>query len=805
MEIATSPMAQGMRWWNGGLCSAIVGITTTLIFAPAALAQSSALVSVGPSAVSLGPSQTQQFQAASIRANTSVSWSLTPAVGSISKDGLYTAPPSVTSQSTVTVTATTVYPPIAAGTAVITLTPVAPLGLSPARASVWASQGVQFTVTGGNNGGVNWSMNPVVGTLSNGLYTAPSLINAAQSVTITATSSANPAQKAYSVLQLWPVSVSVAPTSVRLSGGGSLQFQASVIGNWNGGVTWSVSPPVGSVTNGLYTAPMTITTLQTIILTAVGVADPTKAAQAAITLMPPKIVGLNLTPSAAALMPGQGQQFTAVDQNGQSTPVSWSINPPVGSINSNGLYSGPVTVSQPQTVTVTATSTTDTSQSASVALSLAGNIQLPIEVMGASGTTTSVGFCIPQGTNLSGQLLLSMRIHGLHYETQASLQLNNSAWLPINTSTVALQGSASAYGGIGGGFSTLQMTMNLPAGALATGLNTLTFRFNQTDGRRSGFRVLAFNILAPDGSQLLPAGSFVYDDPNTWQPPLNTPTDIAAGKTAWYQAALTAPTPTGPVTIQANCTSCHAQDGRDLKYFNYSNNAIRARAVFHGLTAQQGDQIASYIRTLTVANPGRPWNPPYQPGPGLDSQPVINWAAGAGIDAVLNDYGQMLNGMFPAGIQDSMFSATANLNIRETAVPLQMPDWNSWLPGTHPMDAFGSAFTSNGYYTIYQTIRSNLKVLDPNAYANQVPNFDNWANANYGMYITQGTPIVEQSSSLDPTDGGRDVLAAAVGDGEDLGDDERVPTGGIRAASVWFAVHPWSPTNSVTGRSACLV
>jgi hypothetical protein len=122
-------------------------------------------------------------------------------------------------------------------------------------------------------------MNPVVGTFSNGLYTAPSLINAAQSVIITATSTANPAQKAYSVLQLWPVSVSVAPTSVKLSGGGSLQFQSSVIGNWNGGVTWSASPPVGSVTNGLYSAPMTITTLQTIILTAVSVADPTKAAQ----------------------------------------------------------------------------------------------------------------------------------------------------------------------------------------------------------------------------------------------------------------------------------------------------------------------------------------------------------------------------------------------------------------------------------------------------------------------------------------------------------------------------------------------
>ena len=58
--------------------------------------------------------------------------------------------------------------------------------------------------------------------------------------------------------------------------------------------------------------------------------------------------------------------------------------------------------------------------------------------------------------------------------------------------------------------------------------------------------------------------------------------------------------------------------------------------MFHGLTAQQGDQIASYIRSLNMPSPGWPWNPPYQPGPGLDSQPVSNWAAGAGINAVLD-------------------------------------------------------------------------------------------------------------------------------------------------------------------------
>ena len=169
--------------------------------------------------------------------------------------------------------------------------------------------------------------------------------------------------------------------------------------------------------------------------------------------------------------------------------------------------------------------------------------------------------------------------------------------------------------------------------------------------------MLAFNIQAADGSLLIPASTFVNDDPNSWQPPSTSASDIAAGQTLWHTAALTIPLASGGTKpILAHCSDCHAQDGRDLKYFNYSNNSIQARSLFHGLTAQQGDQIASYIRTLNVVNPGRPWNPPYQPGPGLDSQPVSNWAAGAGLDAVLDTDQDMLNAMFPSGFQTSVFA-----------------------------------------------------------------------------------------------------------------------------------------------------
>src|SRR5258708_5047144 len=108
------------------------------------------------------------------------------------------------------------------------------------------------------------------------------------------------------------------------------------------------------------------------------------------------------------------------------------------------------------------------------------SVTLPMEVIGPNGTTASVPVTIPSGSNLSGQLELSMRIHGLRSGTQASAQVNNSAWLPISNSSVTLLENAAAYGGIGGGFGTVKMNMKLPAGAVLAGTNTIRFRFNQT-------------------------------------------------------------------------------------------------------------------------------------------------------------------------------------------------------------------------------------------------------------------------------------------------------------------------------------
>ncbi len=156
------------------------------------------------------------------------------------------------------------------------------------------------------------------------------------------------------------------------------------------------------------------------------------------------------------------------------------------------------------------------------------------------------------------------------------------------------------------------------------------------------------------------------------------------------------------------------------------------------MTSVQGQQIASYIRTLKNADgtpvpaPGRPWNPPYQPGPGLDSQPVQNWAAGAGVNAVLDKDSDMMPYLFPNGVTKDAISTEGDLDVREVPIPLQLLDWNRWLPVVHPKDAFGDAFLQDKAFTDYGKIKANL--TGPNAEAYKTAHI---GNDQPSAYMTQ--------------------------------------------------------------------
>jgi hypothetical protein len=362
-------------------------------------------------------------------------------------------------------------------------------------------------------------------------------------------------------------------------------------------------------------------------------------------------------------------------------------------------------------------------------------VTLPVEVVGENGTTASMTVEVPAARAREVHSLW-MQIHNLAYADMVSVQVNAGDWMTLNNRTVAVAEPGKSYGGIGGGFSTLTVTLPLPAPTMTGGANTIRFRFNHSDGMASGFRVLAFDLKDSGGESVLAADTFTEEDPNSWAPPLQDSSSISAGAALWLSATLVANSLPGAPKIRAHCADCHAQDGRDLKYFNFSNASIVARSRFHGLSELQGREIASYIRALHVPNPGRPWNPPYQPGPGLDARPVADWSAGAGLTWVLDDDSATLPYLFgkdvAAPVARKVFQPDGNLNAREIPIALQLPDWNHWLPQVHPLDAWGDSFASSEFYQSYAgtgskaSLRGLLAAPDPNRIGGY---FEKWQEA----------------------------------------------------------------------------
>jgi hypothetical protein len=113
---------------------------------------------------------------------------------------------------------------------------------------------------------------------NNGIYLTPEIIakeRAADSTSTTGTTSSSE-----------PVRITIGPASLALEPGKSATFAASVTGTGNSAVTWSLYPALGTVTNGVYTAPAIVGSPQNVVLTAASVVDSTKVATATITLTP---------------------------------------------------------------------------------------------------------------------------------------------------------------------------------------------------------------------------------------------------------------------------------------------------------------------------------------------------------------------------------------------------------------------------------------------------------------------------------------------------------------------------------------
>jgi len=120
-----------------------------------------------------------------------------------------------------------------------------------------------------------------------------------------------------------------------------------------GTVTWSLSPPVGTISaGGLYVAPASLAGPETVIVTATSVASPGNFATATISLTPSSGATCTFTLSPPGLVIGAGGGTSSVTVTASGNSCPWGAWDPAGSFSSitaggSGTGNGTVTFNIP--------------------------------------------------------------------------------------------------------------------------------------------------------------------------------------------------------------------------------------------------------------------------------------------------------------------------------------------------------------------------------------------------------------------------------------------------------------------------
>jgi hypothetical protein len=140
------------------------------------------------------------------------------------------------------------------------------------------------------------------------------------------------------------VSVVVSPSTANLKPGASQQFTATVTGSTNKAVTWSLSQAIGTISStGLYTAPGSTQSKQTLVLTAASAAAPTATAAATIILKAAvKVSGPAALPAGNTGSVGTAYTSVTLTAAGGTESYTWSATglPKGLSVSSRGVLSG---------------------------------------------------------------------------------------------------------------------------------------------------------------------------------------------------------------------------------------------------------------------------------------------------------------------------------------------------------------------------------------------------------------------------------------------------------------------------------
>ena len=369
---------------------------------------------------------------------TAVSWSVngvaggSTALGTITIDGVYTAPLDLPSPASVQVTATSHADARKFGTSTLAILSDITLGLTPSSASVelGAAQAFQVTVTSGGHPdkAIRWSLSgpacaSVCGTVdASGNYTAPQILPSPASATLTGQSVADPSKQISGVVAITSnfLLQLAAPSSVPAGGTATIVATLTPVpgSNPKTGLAWALSGPGcsgnscgtlsvittqsaggGPVANSAsYTAPVAAPSPNTVTVTVTPQADPSKRAQATFSIQTG--VTVSVSPPTATLAANHRVTLNAQVFGTSNPGVTWSVNgisggnttlgqicmvgsnpcqPVTGNSTLQVDYIAPGAIPSPNPVSAMAVSTADSTKSGSVQITVINHVLVSVQ------------------------------------------------------------------------------------------------------------------------------------------------------------------------------------------------------------------------------------------------------------------------------------------------------------------------------------------------------------------------------------------------------------------------------------------
>jgi Ig-like domain-containing protein/ASPM-SPD-2-Hydin domain-containing protein len=405
------------------------------------VAAAAVLLTISPASASVPTSGTQFFNATVTgTSNTAVTWSISGSgcsgsscgtLANTSTSAVYSAPSVAPSPASVSVTATSVAAPTNFAAASVDLVPTVAVSVSPSNVNVSAGATQQFSasVTGTSNTAVSWTVSgtgcsgAACGTIDgHGLYTAPPTYPNPPTITVAATSVADPTKSGSVNATLSPpssVTVSVQPNGstkapfspLVLLPGGTRRLYANVCSGANvldcarpADITVNWQASCGSVSAGTgpyvdYAAPSsggpcTITATN----------PPSGVSATATATLVNAKVSIDTIPSSITLYMNQSTLLQAIVVGSVNRNVTWALttNPGgAGSLMNTSSWTPTFTATAAGTYAVTVTSNADGTKTKVVTLYVTAN-QMPASATlnktepvdctaTGSGTTYEVG------------------------------------------------------------------------------------------------------------------------------------------------------------------------------------------------------------------------------------------------------------------------------------------------------------------------------------------------------------------------------------------------------------------------------